>query len=134
MAAEAQSQNCLLTSAKIRRQNRSEYATPIATAAEIVEVIWQLPGAADFRKNCAKVCVRYLGGDESLVEEVRLNRRLQEQLQQEAPNHPARIFGEAVEQESEAVKRKREELELKRLDAEMPEWEFSRNMARAELC
>ena len=55
------------TVVKSARQNRNEYSTPIATAAEIIEVIWQLPGAVDFRKNCAKVCVRYLGGDESLV-------------------------------------------------------------------
>ena len=123
----------LMMSAKIGRQNRSEYATPIASAAEIIEVIWQLPGAADFRKNCAKVCVRYLGGDESLVEEVRMNRRLQEQLQENAPAHPARIFGEAVEhqvEESEAVKRKREELELKKLDTEIAILDFSTKRRR----
>ena len=50
------------------RCSRPSTSTPIASAAEIIEVIWQLPGAAEFRKNCAKVCVRYLGGDESLVE------------------------------------------------------------------
>ena len=103
-----------LTSAKNGRQNRSEYPTPIATGAEIIEIIWQLPGAAEFRRNCAKVCVRYLGGDETLVQEVRMNRRLQEQLQMEAPGHSARVFGEAVEQELqemvEAVRRKREGL------------------------
>ena len=113
--------------------SRPSTSTPIATAAEIIEVIWQLPGAADFRKNCAKVCVRYLGGDESLVEEVRMNRRLQEQLQEEAPSHPARIFGEAVErEETEAIKRKREELELKRLDAEISELEFSTKRRRVQ--
>jgi hypothetical protein len=118
------------------RCTRPTTSTPIATAAEIIEVIWQLPGAADFRKNCAKVCVRYLGGDESLVEEVRMNRRLQEQLQEEAPDHPARIFGEAVEQgrveESEAVKPKREELDLKRLDADMSELEFNTKRWRVQ--
>ena len=115
---------------------RPNYLTPVASAAEIIEVIWQLPGAAEFRKNCAKICVRYLGGDESLVEEVRMNRRLQEQLQEEAPNHPARIFGEAVEQqhtgETEAIKRKREELELKRLDAEISELEFNTKRRRVQ--
>ena len=80
---------------------RPNYLTPIASAAEIIEIIWQLPGAADFRKNCAKVCVRYLGGDESLVEEVRMIKRLHQQLQENAPDHPARIFGEAVEQQVE---------------------------------
>ena len=58
-----------------------------------------------------------------------MHKRLQEQLQREAPNHPARIFGEPVEQQhinkSEAVKRKREELELKKLDAEISELEFN---------
>ena len=112
---------------------RPNYLTPIASAAEIIEVIWQLPGAAEFRKNCAKVCVRYLGGDESLVEEVRIHRRLQEQLQENAPAHPARIFGEAVEhqvEESEAVKRKREELELKKLDTEIAILDFSTKRRR----
>ena len=125
-----------LTSAKNGRQNRSEYPTPIATGAEIIEIIWQLPGAAEFRRNCAKVCVRYLGGDETLVQEVRMNRRLQEQLQMEAPAHPARVFGEAVEQElqemTEAVRRKREELELKRLDAEIADLEFSTKRRRVQ--
>ena len=110
-------------SAKCGRQNRPGYNTPIATAAEITEIIWQLPGATEFRKNCAKVCVRYLGGDESLVEDIIMNRRLQE-----APEHPVRLFGEAVEQEqpeSEAVKQKREELTLKRLDAEISDIEFA---------
>ena len=53
------------TTATRGRQNHSQYATSIATATEITEIIWQLPGASEFRKNCAKVCVRYLGGDES---------------------------------------------------------------------
>ena len=120
---------------KCLRQNRSEYHTPIATAAEITQIIWQLPGASEFRKNCAKVCVRYLGGDESLVEEVRMNRRLQEQLREEAPDHPARLFGGAVEQEqqeSNTVKQKREELTLKRLDAEISELEFATKRRRVE--
>ena len=63
-----------------------------------------------------------------------MNRRLQEQLQEEAPSHPARIFGEAVEQqhmeESEAVKRKREELELKKLDTEIAILDFSTKRRR----
>ena len=114
-----------------RTQCRASYRTPIATAAEIIEIIWQLPGASDFRRNCAKVCVRYLGGDESLVDEIRANRRLQEQLREEEPDHPARIFGEAVES-SEAVKRKREELELKRLDAEISLLEYTTKRQRVQ--
>ena len=123
----------LMMSAKIGRQNRSHYATPIATAAEITEIIWQLPGASEFRKNCAKVCVRYLGGDMSLVDEISRNKRLQEQLREEDPSHPARLFGEAVEQtESEAVKRKQEELTLKKLDQEIQDIEFTTKRRRVE--
>ena len=125
-----------LTSAKSGRQNRSEYQTAIATASEINEIIWQLPGTSEFRRNCAKVCVRYLGGDETLIEEIRMNRRLQEQLREETPNHPARLFGDAVEhecqQDSEVVKRKREELEIKKLDAEVSELAFSTKRRRVE--
>ena len=39
------------------------YATPVASAAENTQIIWKLPGENEFRKNCANVCVRYLGGD-----------------------------------------------------------------------
>ena len=55
--------------------------------------------------------VRYLGGDPSLVEEVAANRLRQEELDE---NDPARLFGQTVE--SEAVKRKREEVILTELE------------------
>ena len=47
-----------------RGGGRGERDTPVATVAEMVEIIWQLPGSAEFRRNCAKLTVRYLGGDE----------------------------------------------------------------------
>ena len=95
--------------------------TPIATAAEMINIIWELPGSADFRRNCAKVTVRYLGGDESLVDEIRRNRAAQARLAVEQPSHPARVFGRAVEAETRAaspqsVRRRRlenDELELR---------------------
>ena len=74
--------------------------TPVATAAEMVEIVWQLPGTADFRRNCAQTVVRYLGGDESLVDEIRRNRAAQERLARDDPTHTARVFGEAVEAEA----------------------------------
>jgi hypothetical protein len=111
---------------------RPTTSTPIATAAEITEIIWQLPGASEFRKNCAKVCVRYLGGDMSLVDEISKNKRLQEQLREDDPSHPARLFGEAVEQASESVKRKQEELTLKKLDSEIQDIEFATKRRRVE--
>ena len=112
---------------------RPTTSTPVATAAEITEIIWHMPGTTEFRKNCAKVCVRYLGGDQSLVAEIRMNKRLQEQLREDDPTHPARLFGEAVEQtESEAVKRKQEELTLKKLDHEIQDIEFATKRRRVE--
>ena len=69
----------------------------VATAQEIVQILWALPGTNEFRKNCADVVVRYLGGDPNLVEEVFQNREAQEQLAAAVPGHAARIFGETVE-------------------------------------
>ena len=69
----------------------------VGTAEEIVQICCALPGNIDFRKHCAGVVVRYLAGDLRMVEEVFRNRAAQEQLAAEAPTHPARIFGEAVE-------------------------------------
>ena len=63
----------------------------------MVEIIWQLPGTAEFRRNCAQTVVRYLGGDEALVDEIRTNRAAQQHLAATCPDHPARLFGEAVE-------------------------------------
>ncbi len=110
--------------------------TPVATAAQIVDLIWELPGTKDFRSNCAKVCVRYIGGDETLVDEIRVNRQVQQTLRETNPSHPARLFGEAVEAESnaesDAIKRKREELQLKRLEDEIQELEFTAKRRRVE--
>ena len=44
--------------------------------------------------------VRYLGGDETLVDEIRRNRAAQERLARDNPTHTARVFGEAVEAEA----------------------------------
>ena len=63
----------------------------------MVEIIWQLQGTAEFRRNCAKLTVRFLGGDETLVDKVRANKAAQEELAESNPTHPARIFGEAGE-------------------------------------
>ena len=77
--------------------------TPVATAAQMVEIVWQLPGTAEFRRNCAQTVVRYLGGDETLVDEIRRNRAAQEHLASSNPTHTARFFGEAVEAEARAA-------------------------------
>jgi hypothetical protein len=54
--------------------------------------------------NAADVLARYLGGDPELVMEVWANRRAQEELAKGQPEHPARLFGEAVETQATAPK------------------------------
>ena len=44
--------------------------------------------------------MRFLGGDETLVDEIRTNRAAQERLAHSNPNHPARVLGQAVEAEA----------------------------------
>ena len=77
----------------------SHQQTPAADARGVVHILMVLPGqgAGLFRMNAADVLVRYLGGDPELVTEVWANRRAQEELAREQPEHPARLFGEAVE-------------------------------------
>ena len=70
---------------------------PFASAEEVVGLLQALPGDTEFKRNAANVLVRYLGGDETLAAEVAENRAAQERLAVEAPDHPARLFGEAVE-------------------------------------
>ncbi len=84
----------------------------MADSRGIVEIIMVLPGrAAEVRRAAADVMVRYLGGHPSLVEEIAANRLRQEDIDED---DPARLFGHAVE--SEAIKRKREEVTLLELE------------------
>ena len=88
--------------------------TPVTTASGIARIIMLLPGkaAAGLRKTASDLLVRYLGGDTTLVEEIYGNRQIQEQLPQD---HPARIFGETVENEHlSGIKRGIEEAALER--------------------
>ena len=61
----------------------------------MVVIINMLPGegAKAFRLNCAETVVRVLGGDETLVQEIRVYREAQAHL---PAAHPASMFGEAV--------------------------------------
>jgi hypothetical protein len=98
-----------------------------------VQLIWALPGAKDFRWSCADVCVRYLGGDTTLVEEVFRNRAAQERLAEEDPSHPARMFGEDVEAASRKRKRD-EELDELRHARELEETRAALKRIRCETC
>ena len=90
--------------------------TPVADARTMVEIVMVLPGrtAAMHRRKAADIIVRYLGGDPSLVEEIAANRLQQAEM---AENESARFFGQTVE--SEALKRKREELTMVELEGRM---------------
>jgi hypothetical protein len=75
--------------------------TPVTDARGAVVIINTLGGsrAATFRLKCADVVVRYLGGDETLIDEIRGIREVQERL---PDDHPLRLFGETVEAERKA--------------------------------
>ena len=79
----------------------SNQETPATDAQGIWNLIMCLRGkaAAGIRERTAETMVRYLGGDETLVAEIRTNRIAQEHLAATNPEHPARLFGEAVESE-----------------------------------
>ena len=108
---------CLLLQNAGPKRGGARLPTPFADARGIVQLVWALPGKSDFRRQCADVCVRYLGGDTTLVDEIFQNRAAQEVLAREQPDHPVRVFGETVE--TEATKRKREELTITQLDAQI---------------
>ena len=58
----------------------------------------------------------------SMAEEIARNKLTQEELAEENPNHPLCIFGQAVEhEESEAIKRKREEVTIGELERQLCE-------------
>ena len=99
--------------ANFKFSGRGQRDTPVTDARGAVEIVMILPGraAARVRKMAADVMVRYLGGDPAIVEEVAANRLAQESM---CPDDPARLFGQTVE--SEALKRKREEVELTELE------------------
>ena len=92
---------------------RGQRETPMADARTTVEIIMVLPAraAARVRRAAADIMVRYLGGEPQLVEEVAANRLRQEEMDED---DPARLFGQTME--SEAIKRKREEVILVELE------------------
>jgi len=95
------------------RSNRSNFKFPgrgrqtvdVAPLAEALEFAFLLPGrnAAKVRKEAAKLLVRYLGGDLSLVDEIFLRNHVQAALaripeeERTAEQQTARLFGESVE-------------------------------------
>lgn len=106
----------LTSCSNFKFSGRGQKETPVTDARGIVDIIMLLPGkaAASVRRQASNVLVRYLGGDPTLVEEIAANRFAQEELSETDPNNCFRIFGQTIE--SEAIKRKREELTLLELE------------------
>jgi hypothetical protein len=71
----------------------------VGNTLAVVELIMLLPGnrAGVIRSRASELFVKYHGGDMRMVAEIIENRKLQDQMRTEAPQHPARVFGEAVE-------------------------------------
>ena len=100
--------------------------TPGAKAAQVVEIIMALPGvkARQFRKNAAKVLVRYLGGDVTLLEEVQVNARREDgpsqffQAEVTRQHQPMQIEDREMKMMEMHLEMKRLETEDKRLEIE----------------
>jgi Protein of unknown function (DUF3627) len=54
--------------------------TPAVTARGIIELLFMIPGrkAFEFRRQCCEIMIRYMGGDESLIAEIYINRTMAE--------------------------------------------------------
>lgn len=65
----------------------------------MVFILFKLPGKAAKRVADlgAEVLTRFIGGDLTLADEVRVNHDEQRRLAEEDPTHEARLFGQAVE-------------------------------------
>jgi len=109
----------------------------------LIEIIFLLPGraAAQVRQEAAKIFVRHFGGDLSLIPEVERMNHVQAFLRENAPEHPLRAFGEAVEhgqfQGSVSQELERAEMEMtlghKRRMLDL-EYDTAQKKARAEVC
>ena len=80
--------------------------TPIAKDLKaLIQVIFMLPGreASLVRQAAAEVFIRFMGGDLSLIRDVQRMNEVQGFLRENDPEHPMRVFGEAVEVTSTEV-------------------------------
>ena len=81
---------------------QGQRSTPVAKDLKtLVQVIFMLPGreASLVRQAAAEVFVRFMGGDLTLIQDVQRMNEVQRFLREHEPEHPMRVFGEAVESE-----------------------------------
>lgn len=79
--------------------SRPNESTTESTTTVVVSTRASKTGAqaAKIRRKVDEVVVEYLGGSPALAAEILQNRRIQELLADENPDHVARAFGEAIE-------------------------------------
>ena len=94
----------------------SSLALDVQGAGELLCVIPGSDFGALVRRRAVDALLRVEGGDESLIDRIKANRKFQEYLRQHDPNHPLRAIGEYAEQRQaeEAIPEahRREEMEL----------------------
>ena len=80
-------------------KTRGQLPWPSKDLKTLIHVIFMLPdrGGSLVRQAAAKVFIRFMGGDLSLVGDVQRMNEAQSFLIENDPEHPLRIFGEAVE-------------------------------------
>ena len=83
--------------------------TPVTDAKGIITIINLLSGplAAKFRDSCSDILVRFLGGDITLINQIKANNEFQQQLPE---THPAKLF---AQNNNKVVERKKIDYELK---------------------
>ena len=117
------------TSSVFKFPGRGQRDTPITCVKGAVLIVMLLPGrtAAAVRRQAAGVLCRYLGGDLSLIDELSAIHLAQQDLDE---HEPARLFGQQVE--SDAIKRKREQVVLSELELQLCEQEGALKRRRIE--
>jgi hypothetical protein len=79
---------------------KGQRATPVSRDLKtLIQVIFMLPGreASLVRQAAAEIFIRFMGGDLSLIQDVQRMNEVQAFLRENDPEHPMRVFGEAVE-------------------------------------
>ena len=83
-------------------EGQGQRKTPVGDLRTTLLVVLRLRSRVAQRLSAkmVDVFVRFVGGDPELAKATMANREFQEHLAEKQPNHPLRVYGETVEQES----------------------------------
>jgi Protein of unknown function (DUF3627) len=72
---------------------KRQHDTPVITAQGIIELLYLIPGrkAQSFRRYCGEILIRFMGGDQTLIDEINLNT-----VKATQPGTPQSFFNESV--------------------------------------